>query len=55
MLEKKIILIPINSENKSKILSWSETLELFDLTSKELEKAINEGLKIKQYYIDELL
>ena len=55
MREKQLILIPKDSERKSKNILWSEALKWADTDNEGLKRIIDEGLEVKGFFIDEAL
>ena len=55
MREKQLILIPKDSERKSKNILWSEALKWADTDNEGLKKIIDEGIEVKGFFIDEAL
>ena len=55
MREKQLILIPKDSERKSKNILWSEALKWADTDNEGLKRIIDEGIEVKGFFIDEAL
>lgn len=55
MREKQLILIPKDSERKSKNILWSEALKWTDTDNEGLKRIIDEGIEVKGFFIDEAL
>lgn len=54
-MEKQVIIIPTDSNHKSKNMLWSEALKFFDVGDSELKNLIETGEEFKGYCVDEAL
>lgn len=56
-MEQLVILMPTKIGYNSVILSWSECLDKFKISSSDLKKAIDEGLTLDdgKWFVDESL